>query len=541
MARMVTDIGIEIDAHTTADGGASFGIGLAGTLPVRFVDGAIVGTATDDSVRGLATARLRHPRLGTLDARAALTWDARGLRAEAVEFDAGVWTASGDAALVLAATDLFPSGESTGRPPMAERIASAELRGELSIDGFDLASLPPTWTGIPLLEGRLEAAVKASGTVANPALRGRLGVTDGRAKVARAVPVLDRVRIEATIDEDAVRIVEAAAALGIGSIQFTGSATMPEGRPLWSDWRQLAVDARVTAEDALLVRTTGRKIRTDGEITARGTFADGYDVAGRVVLEAGKIVERISLVPDFGTRGGTGLSTGIDLPSIPAPFGERIRYDVQLDSNEPLAIAAYVLDTELDIAARLRGTGAEPHLEGAVSSQSGVLRLPALALDLERVVVNFRPQDPRHPLIEATATGRRHGIDITARAEGPLDRVEILVNSSPPLTQQELYVLVTTGVMPDTLRRQGLQGRATMVGGYLAQEIVDFYFGSDSTERGPTLVDRFHFYSGQEISRNGVESLTVDFDLVQDETFALRGERDIYEDYNMGLVWRLRF
>ena len=45
--------------------------------------------------------------------------------------------------------------------------------------------------------------------------------------------------------------------------------------------------------------------------------------------------------------------------------------------------------------------------------------------------------------------------------------------------------------------------------------------------------------AGREISRGGVESLVVDFDL--DDRFALRGERDIYEDYNMGLVYRFRF
>src|SRR5690606_32377453 len=132
-------------------------------------------------------------------------------------------------------------------------------------------------------------------------------------------------------------------------------------------------------------------------------------------------------------------------------------------------------------------------------------------------------------------------IDLTATATGRIDDIEVFLSSLPPLTQDELLVLVSTGARPETLRQRGLRGQATLVGGYLAQEILDFYFGSDSTEREESLIDRFHFYSGREISRNGVESLTVDFDLDSDGRFALQAERDMYEDYNMGVVWRIRF
>ena len=56
-----------------------------------------------------------------------------------------------------------------------------------------------------------------------------------------------------------------------------------------------------------------------------------------------------------------------------------------------------------------------------------------------------------------------------------------------------------------------------------------------------TRAEYFHFYAGREISRNGVESLTVDFDLDANDRFALQAERDVYEDYNMGIRWRVRF
>jgi hypothetical protein len=58
-------------------------------------------------------------------------------------------------------------------------------------------------------------------------------------------------------------------------------------------------------------------------------------------------------------------------------------------------------------------------------------------------------------------------------------------------------------------------------------------------------VSRFTFEFGRELSRDGAETWEVNFDIGElwhvPERFGLRFERDVYEDYNLGLVYRWRF
>ncbi len=58
-------------------------------------------------------------------------------------------------------------------------------------------------------------------------------------------------------------------------------------------------------------------------------------------------------------------------------------------------------------------------------------------------------------------------------------------------------------------------------------------------------MSRLTFEFGNEISRHGEETWQVDFDIgglwVMPPNFGLRVERDVYEDFNMGLVYRWRF
>ena len=78
-----------------------------------------------------------------------------------------------------------------------------------------------------------------------------------------------------------------------------------------------------------------------------------------------------------------------------------------------------------------------------------------------------------------------------------------------------------------------------LVGAYLAEEVADYLFGSDSTEAKEGFVDRFTFEAGREMGPNGTESIVVEFRLT--DSLYLQGERDVYEDVNIGLVYRVKF
>ncbi|MBK8978935.1 MAG: translocation/assembly module TamB domain-containing protein [Planctomycetes bacterium] len=416
-------------------------------------------------------------------------------------------------------------------------LDAAPLQGRVELGSVSLAALLPTTLGVQALAGELSGAVDAGGTAAAPRLRGTLALAGGRLKLAPEVPSLDGLEATLTAADGRVELTGLRASLGVGTLRGRASLTAPDGT--FAGLARGALDVALDADDAQVLRTTGVTLRTDAHLTATGALDGALEIGGEIAVESARVIRRMSLVPDLGERGGVTVSTGIRLPAIADPLGSRIRYDVGVRTTRPAELQSYVVDLPLTAALRLRGTGAAPFLDGAVSGSDGRLRLPAITMRIDQAAATFDAADPAHPQLSIRASARRLGIDLRATAAGRLDDVELVLSSLPPLTQAEIYVLVSTGALPEQLRRQGLGSRATLVGGYVANELIDFYFGSDSTEQRDSLADRIHFEAGREVSRNGVESLMIDFDLT--DAFALRGERDVWEDYNMGLVYRLRF
>lgn len=131
------------------------------------------------------------------------------------------------------------------------------------------------------------------------------------------------------------------------------------------------------------------------------------------------------------------------------------------------------------------------------------------------------------------------GITVALTITGRYDRAQVQLSSVPPLPPQDLIVLLTTGQLPSTLADRGTEGQARFVGGYLAKEIFDRTFGNSTLESGGTAFDRLTIEAGREVSRNGIESVRIEYELLP--TFAVQVERDAYEDYNLGFVLRFRF
>src|SRR4029079_10092574 len=98
------------------------------------------------------------------------------------------------------------------------------------------------------------------------------------------------------------------------------------------------------------------------------------------------------------------------------------------------------------------------------------------------LVGNLPAEAPAFPAVNIVASGRRHGYDIQVVVRGRYDEPEVLFSSNPPLPADQLAVLVVTGATPETLRQQGVRGVGTMLGSYLARELGDYLFGTESTE-----------------------------------------------------------
>ncbi len=416
----------------------------------------------------------------------------------------------------------------------------ATLAGTVALREFALERLPATWLGVGALRGIATGEAEIGGSIAagfRPALlqSAKFVLRDGELKAAN-LPRLERLAAELRYAPQQLDLVSASGTIGAG--EFTAHGTMQHD-DLLASFDAAKVDLRLAGKDLLLYRGDGAKVRATADLVIAGTPHD-LQASGKIVLGRGsKFVRRISILPDLNSKGGETVNEGLRLVELPPEIGERLAFDVAITTSEPFEVRTNVFDGQVDVAAALRGKGTAPRIEGTMSLRSGLLRFPGANLRVTSGLLTFTRSDPLFPRLTVQAEGKRLGFLVTMSVTGRYDAPTVQLSSVPALPPQDLIVLLTTGQLPSTLVARGAEGQARFVGGYLAQEVLDAWFGSDSTERGESLLDRLTIEAGREVSKNGTESLLVEYEL--GPHVAVQVERDAYEDYNLGLVLRFRF
>ena len=130
------------------------------------------------------------------------------------------------------------------------------------------------------------------------------------------------------------------------------------------------------------------------------------------------------------------------------------------------------------------------------------------------------------------------GFDLDVALKGTLPDVDVYVRTNPPLPPRDAIVLLFTGNTPARLEQKGTRGALMLAGTILGTRLLSKVQGpSDPDEEN--FLDRFSVDMGRDISLSGEETIEAEFRVTK-HWFA-RGERDRYNDYNFGVVWRLRF
>lgn len=416
---------------------------------------------------------------------------------------------------------------------------TSSLHGFVKIIDFPLPVIPSKLSPWQDLEGVLRGRLDLAGTIAAPEPKLTLKLLGAAAKFA-TLPRISDIESTLTATQKKCQLI-LSGSMGAEPLQARVELVAGEGTFVES-WRKAILDATVKGQRLLLMRRGGLKLRGSVDLIAKGPL-DEIEIGGEIALDKGsKLIKRLSLVPDLKTRGGGGGST---FGPWSLPGGERLNIDIRLITKAPLLVRTGVFDSDLQLACRIVGQGDGFHLAGVCSGEGGTLRFPGMSMRLHNLQLMFREANPSRPTILATASGQRHGVRINLRVKDYWDAPVITLASSPALPPKELWTFVTTGKRPDSLAEGTTQSNTALIATYVLQELLLTYLASESTEVKDSFVSRFTFEFGTEISRGGQETWKVDLDVgglwVMPKNFGVQVERDVYEDINLGLVYRWRF
>jgi len=118
-------------------------------------------------------------------------------------------------------------------------------------------------------------------------------------------------------------------------------------------------------------------------------------------------------------------------------------------------------------------------------------------------------------------------MEVSGTADAPI----IQFTSNPPLSSEQIVLLVTAGQMPQGAYTLTAQQRAQTVAMFLGSDLLSKLGFGDQTEQ------RLIIHSGEQISTQGKPTYGVEYKLTQ--RWAVTAEYDRFGDYNAGLKWRI--
>lgn len=566
VGRILRAFGAEVPASLRADGRATLQL-------VGFERGALDGSV--DAELGLAVLDLAEVGLphgfeadGRADARIALSggWrDPAGV-VEVAAHDLEVRDATGFArlkgaefrararvggeidfdsfALELSRDARVDASGSIGWPLDLDRLARGDVGGILDApvdllvraEAPDLGPLADAFDLLRRTEGSLSADLAVRGTVAAPSPTGRVLLRDGGVKFSAALPSISGVEVDVALDAGRLAIERAVGTYGGGQIEVSGTVDVSGAEP--------SVDVALRGKSVPLLRSAEVSLRSDIDVRVNGGWS-ALALTGTAKLSDARFEQRLDLDrlrSLFQAKQGAGGRRVLELPAIEDPPFDSMRMQIDVRSDTPVRVRTPLLQAQVLTRFSIRGTGANPLLQGSVELDGGRIALPASKLDLSGGRVDFDPNDPGRAQLDVTAEGRVSGYDVRARVTGATDEPVIELTSIPPATQEDLALLLLAGRMPGA-RGIGIDQERVVgeVASYVARDLAYEWFG----DAGESFADRLEMATGADVTQAGADTIEVRFRLAgpargPGKTVYLRGERDVYDRVNMGVRFVLR-
>jgi hypothetical protein len=426
------------------------------------------------------------------------------------------------------------AGAATGR---------LDLALEVEVDFDELLMIRELVPDLRRLGGgaRLEAGLR--GTLGRPELDAIL-VLERIDVRHEELPQVDNLSGRLVLAENRLTFEQVSGELGASPFVLAGWIDQVFDRP----WFEM----RLSGENLLLVRSEDVILRADTDLHLSGAV-DALAASGSLQVTDGRVLHDVALL-DIGAlvrliaglgRAGPGVrvaaprAAGVQLFSLREPPFDDLRFDISVGARLPIRVRGSLFRAELEPELRLRGTGEVPYLSGTLYIRDLLVQLPVTRIRFEAGFVRFDEADPFFPELNLVGFSRVHGYEVTVSIGGRINDPIVTFASSPPLPADELVLLVTTGQRPRP--EGGGLGQLALITAarYLGTDLLRRLFGRPELEERETFLDRLELDVGRNISREGRETIEARFELVERSiaggSLSLVGERDEYQDYNIGL------
>lgn len=390
--------------------------------------------------------------------------------------------------------------------------------GRLEIPDADLAAWASLAPEVLSPTGRLQLSVQLS---PGGKVDGTLNLQGAATKPIGPLGALQDLQAQVRFDGRRMVIESVQAQTGGRPVELKGEAS-------WSDEGHPKYDMTLVGQNIPFVRQTGLLLRGDVDLKLK-TDGDGVTwVRGKVGLRDGLfLVDLLSLRP---SQGGSAAGRPPYFSVTAMPFADW-RLDLEVKGDNFLRMETPVFSGRASANFRLSGSLSEPRALGEATVTEGVVKLPFASFIVGEGWVRLQQNDPYVPHISVIGTARRFDYGLRMELTGTATSPSLQFFSNPPLTSEEVFLLVMAGESPNSNINYSSSQRAAKLGAYLGQNLISQFTGHSDSE------DRLRVSLGEKISQGGKETYRIEYFL--NGRWSLVGEYDEFDDYNAGIKWKV--
>ncbi|GMM93295.1 translocation/assembly module TamB domain-containing protein [Qipengyuania sp. MTN3-11] len=305
-----------------------------------------------------------------------------------------------------------------------------------AVDAFDLT-------------GPVSVAADATGSLANPQVRGSMASDDLRVRSSLSGTDVRDVTARGRFSGSRLRLTRFAGSTanggtvsGSGIVDLQGLGERVEGR--FTEVRGPTLDLRASAKNARLLNANGLSATITGplRIVSNGL---GGTIAGRVRIDRaswrlGTAAEDMRL-PRISTR----EVNRPDDVSPEATASRPWRYLINARGPSRIDVDGMGLDSEWGADIILRGTTADPRIGGEAEVVRGSYSFAGTRFEITRGLIEFDENEPIDPRLDIRAETEADGIDVEVRVGGNAQEPEVSFTSTPALPEEEILARLLFG------------------------------------------------------------------------------------------------
>ena len=421
----------------------------------------------------------------------------------------------------------------TGQLPLGDQAWSAlkekqlpnlePATARLQIEGAQLAPFADLYPEYLSPQGDLAANISL---LPGGKLRGQLMLHGARTRPISSLGPIRDININMNFLDRRIELGGATAAIGGAPIVLQGTADWGQsgwlkgGLPPFQ-FTLRGTNVPLSRQPESIVRSDLNLIlqKTNGApplISGEARLRDSFYLSDLRLLAPGKVTTPAKRPPYFSIDQGLLADWRLNVHVL----GERF-----------MKVRSPVFNGEVSANLRLQGTLKEPVGLGDVKIDSGAVRFPFATMQIQQGLVTLTSRDPYRPELAISAASKQFGYDIKMDVTGSASAPVIQFSSTPPLSSEQILLMVTTGQVSTEHQVFTTAQRAQALAVFLGRDVLAKLGLADQAE------ERLTVQSGEDVTLQGKPTYRVEYRL--SKRWSLVGEYDRFNDLDVGLKWRV--